>query len=465
MNHVLRSLLLCCLLLLPSLPPLRAAETYTLHLPLVADTTDRRTLGATLGASTLDATLPLAQTAGSGWARYGDLRWSDVEPTPGERRWHTLSAFEREVRAYINAGMTPIVVVRSAPTWAQARPGTFCGPIKPEAYVAFGAFLSDLVRRYSAPPYNIRYWEIWNEPDADAALVGPDSGFGCWGTPAAPSFGGEAYGRMLATVAPAIRGANPAAQIVFGGLLLDCDPAAPPAGKTSTQCASARFLDGALKAGGPGAFDVIDYHAYSYWSETPAIDWDARNAAWKHRGGATLGKLAFIRETLARYGTNKPIMMGEAGLLCDRPAGGCTEAFLADQAAYAARLYGRAYAARLLNTIWYTFDGPGWYNSAPLDDQQRPRPAYETLAFLHKQLGNAVYQGSTVAGGLESYRFRAGTTSYELIWTTDGSTRTIEPEPQIAAVYDTLGRPVSVAGNTTTIGVTPVLIVTTEPAG
>ncbi len=92
-------------------------------------------------------------------------------------------------------------------------------------YGRFAAFLSEVVKRYSQPPYNVRYWEIGNEPDTP---IGPDSGFGCWGVNGDPYFGGGAYGNMLKAVYPAIKAANPQVQVLNGSLLLD-RPNTPPA--------------------------------------------------------------------------------------------------------------------------------------------------------------------------------------------------------------------------------------------
>jgi hypothetical protein len=42
--------------------------------------------------------------------------------------------------------------------------------------------------------------------------------------PVTLNFGGEYYGNMLKIVYPAIKSADPQAQVLVGGLLLDCDP-------------------------------------------------------------------------------------------------------------------------------------------------------------------------------------------------------------------------------------------------
>ena len=56
----------------------------------------------------------------------------------------------------------------------------------------FGEFLAAAVNRYSGPPYNVRHFEIWNEPDIDPDLVPGDSLFGCWGDSDDDLYGGTA---------------------------------------------------------------------------------------------------------------------------------------------------------------------------------------------------------------------------------------------------------------------------------
>ncbi len=378
--------------------------------------------GVSIDRPAIFATVDLAAASGASWMRYGDIFWARVEPEQGQRRWEALRQTDAELLAVRSRGLTPIVVVREAPAWAQARPGTLCGPIKPDAYAAFGDFMADLAARYSQPPFNIHHWEIWNEPDVDPALVGADSGVGCWGQPSDPFFGGGAYGELLKVIAPRIRAADPQAQIVFGGLLLDCDPAAPPADRTAEACRPGLFLEGALRAGAGDAFDILDYHAYSYWTPDAVIDWDLRQPSWRHRGGAVLGKLAFIRETMARYGVSKPVLLGEVSLLCTQSAQRCEQLYPDAQANYIVRLYARSIAQQLHGTIWYTFDGPGWFNGGLLDGNQQPRVGYVTLQLLNRLLRGAQLRAVLNDGPLEGYEVATASARYQMLWTNSTAT-------------------------------------------
>lgn len=39
---------------------------------------------------------------------------------------------------------------------------------------AFGDFMYATVQKYSQPPYNVKYWEMWNEPDAATSFFRKD---------------------------------------------------------------------------------------------------------------------------------------------------------------------------------------------------------------------------------------------------------------------------------------------------
>ncbi|NJN16553.1 MAG: hypothetical protein HC822_09905 [Oscillochloris sp.] len=275
------------------------------------------------------------------WVRYNGVLWSEIEPQPGERNWEALATVEQELATISASGAETMLIIRGAPEWAQQVPDKVCGPIKAEALPAFAAFVGELVARYSQPPYNVKYWEFGNEPDVDPGLVGVNSAFGCWGDAKDPYYGGGRYAAMLAAVYPAIKAADPQAQVVLGGLLLDCDPAQPPRGK---DCLPAKFLEGILQAGGGEHFDIAAYHAYMYWGDVE-LDWDVLFPPWSHRGGALLGKLDFVRSTLAAYGYVKPIVMNEGGLLCRNADPSCgPNGFYEDQANYVLRMYTRSIA-------------------------------------------------------------------------------------------------------------------------
>jgi hypothetical protein len=408
--------------------------------------------GVQISAGQVGAVNAQAADAGSTWVRYDGVQWSAVEPTPGARAWQNLASAESELQLLTTKGFTPLVIVRGTPAWAQQLAGHPCAPIKPEALDAFATFMHDTVARYSQPPYRIHYWEIWNEPDVPTS-VAENSPFGCWGDPNDQYYGGGAFAEMLKRIYPAIKQADPAAQVVLGGLLLDCDPNRPPEGK---DCRSAHFLEGLLRSGGGSAFDILAYHSYAYWGPA-ARDWDQNFGNWAASGGQVLGKLAFLRGVLARYNIGKPIMSNEASLLC---IPNCPrQQYDPSQANYVIRLYTRAWANQLFGVLWYTLDGPGWRDSSLLDAAQAPRPGYQALKFLTTLLKGAEYTGSFSNGPLEGYMFRKGATIYRIGWTNDGSAVTLPLPKTPAMLYNKLGQARPPAGASVEFGHEPVLVV------
>jgi hypothetical protein len=409
--------------------------------------------GVTITPGSVGATVGRAAEGGAAWVRYNGFSWSALEPSRGARAWERMARADAELSAIAARGLTTIGVVQDVPPWARTVAGQRCGGAKPEALDAFAGFMRDLVTRYSAPPYNVIYWEIGNEPDIDPALVGPESIFGCWGNAADPYYGGGDFAEVLKRIYPAIKQANPAAQVLLGGLLLDCDPDASAAAK----CASARFLEGVLRNGGGAAFDIVSYHGYAYWNGRNE-DWDAIHSGWRQRGGVMLGKIQFIRTTLAQYQVSKPLLLSEAGLLCYRDDPACKEDFLQVQAAYVVRVYTRAWANGLLGAVWYTLNGPGWQKGGLLDANQSPRPAYQSFKFLAGRLRGASYDGPRTGAGVEGYAFHAGSTRYEVYWTNDDSRVALPLPPGTRAVYDLYGQPVPVAGPSLDVGFMPVIV-------
>jgi hypothetical protein len=395
--------------------------------------------------------------AGFSWVRYNGILWNEIEARRGQRDWARLQNTERDLAAIAAQGGTTMLVVRGTPAWAQAVADKPCGPISPAALGDFAAFMGELVTRYSVPPYNVKYWELGNEPDAAYTILGGDAPFGCWGDERQPFYNGAAYAAMLQAVYPAIKAADPEAQVVFGGLLLDCEP-----GYTrfnGEPCLSGQFFEGVLRAGGGDSFDILAYHAYLYWY-LERQEWEQRILQWTHRGGVLLGKRDFLVETLARYGYTKPLIMNEGGLLCAIPAKDCEAlGFYTDQANYAIRMYTRTAASNLLGAVWYTLDGPGWQDGAMLDTRQQPRPAYSATRFLSEQLRGARYQERLGAGELEGYAFAAPGRTIQIYWTNDNSRVSVGLPPGTNAIYNMLGERLPLEQDAVSVGFEPLIIV------
>ncbi|MBL7200130.1 MAG: hypothetical protein ISS56_08275 [Anaerolineae bacterium] len=451
---------------------IRGSGPVTAYLPFVARNYDGEPsiFGVEIEVGVVSATVSQAQQAGVSWVRYNGLLWSEVEAEPEIRDWSKVASFEQEIRLLSERGLTPVVVVRSAPQWAQKVEGTFCGPIREDALDEFASFMGEVVARYSGPPYNVKYWELGNEPDVDPVLVPPDNVFGCWGDEADTYYGGEYYGQMLKRAYGPIKEADPSARVVLGGLLLVCDPTGPNPAPGTDGCRPAKFLEGVLRAGGGAAFDILAYHAYTQWvAGYPDRDWDLTQGHWEHRGGALLGKLDYVREVMARYGVSKPVLMNEGGLICNasdsNPSDCLLEEFRSAQSSHLIKLYARAWANGLIGSAWYTLNGPGWRQGGLLDENQDPRDPYYALSFMAHLLETSHYSRQLASGTFEGYAFAdpVARREYRVYWTNNGSKVFLPLPAGTVAVYSRYGQDITPAGGSVSVGSKPVFVEMTGP--
>jgi len=398
------------------------------------------------------ASLDLALEAGVHWLRLAAFHWDQIEPVytdPPTYRWDRVD--EAGLRQAAEAGLEVIAIVQFTPEWAQQIPGVACGPIREESLPAFARFLQALVARYGPPPYNVRYWELGNEPDVAPDLVPPRAVFGCWGDGEDEYYGGRYYARMLQLAYPAIKAADPQAQVLIGGLLLD-----RPAGG---QDSSPRFLEGILQAGGGDYFDGVSFHAYSYYGGRPGL---MGNPNWPDSPTVMPAKVAFLRDLLARYGyTDRLLFNTEAALLCRQASADCLDM----QAAYLPRVYAEALALGLTGQVYYAWINENWNHTGlllpdPAGQSLTPRPAYHAYKAAAAFLTAVWYEGQAAGypPGIEGYTFRRdnGRGFLDLLWSADGTARDL-PLPPGAAAFDPYGRPIA-ASRTITLDYRPVYV-------
>ncbi len=392
--------------------------------------------------------LTLLSQSGARLVRYGSVLWEAVEPQEGVYRWDTLAGMDAALESLSRQGVEIILVVRSAPLWAQKRYGIVCGPIAQEKFAAFADFMTQLVKRYSAPPYNVRYWELGNEPDVDPSLVRADSSLGCWGDKDDPYYGGGYYAEMLKVVYPAIKAADPRAQVLNGGLLLDCDPTNS---SESAECHAATFFEGMMRNGGGDYLDIVNFHGYPPFVKNSLL-MDAHHPGWVARGGVVVGKIDYLREVMGRYGVDKPLFLTETSLLCPEwNKQDCTppqDVFYQKQADYVVRRFVENWALGIAGTIWYDFEGQGWrYASMVGGDLDNPAPAFYAFQYLNRKLSGMLLTGAMdTLPGVQGYTFlspQGGKTW--VLWSIDESPQTIVLPPGVTAVYDRYGQEIPLA--------------------
>jgi hypothetical protein len=373
----------------------------------------------------------------AGWIRLNSLFWPDVEPQPGQRNWGELATLEKDLIAASKRGMQVVLVVRRTPAWAQSVNGLDCSAPRREHLPAFATFMRDLVARYSQPPFNVKYWEMGNEPDLDPSLEGGYGVWGCWGDNNDPYYGGGYYAEMLKAIYPAMKSADPAAQVLVGGLLLECDT-------DYLGCNQNRFLEGIVRSGGAPYFDGVGFHAYDFFGFKPGHyinnDW---RSAWNTTGPVMVQKLNFLRSVLRQYNVEgKYFMMTESSILCWTCSASPADHEMT-KAFYVPQLFAAGMSNNVSAVIWYSYNSQ-WQQSPLVDGAGRPLPAHKAMQVLHERLPNAAYIGPLTPDALQStkargYKFRANGKEVWIIWalTQDNLLVTLPGQP--SAIIDVLG--------------------------
>ncbi len=340
---------------------------------------------------------PTVRGAGATWTRVG-VSWAGTETSPGVYQW---TSADKRVSTAIGQGYKVVLTVMSNPTWAAA---TSCGPLYPQHVATYANFMKEVVARYSAAPYNLRYFELGNEPDnADAAghaWIG-----GCWGKGPgqAAGAGGDKYAALLKSAYPAMKAANPNALVAIGGLAYDAwvDEGGP---------FDRYFLDDFLAAGGGNYIDVINFHFYE---------------AFSYKWGWVVGKEQDLqRKVRAATGKTKPIMLTELGSPSTKPAGsGDPSVYSEDlQARYVIKGFTHSLAGGIYPILWFQgVDRPSssdGYAYGLLRSNLTPKPGFTAYRTFVTELGDAslAAEVTNVGKDIEAYRFAAGTKAKTVIW-------------------------------------------------
>ncbi len=283
------------------------------------------------------------------------LYWFECEPAPGDYDFSRLDAVVGEAAAH---GIRVLPFVFGTPAWIAADPAR--PPLgSAVARGAWSSFLRRLVERYGpggefwegrAGALPIRRWQIWNEPNFRLF----------WAPHPAP----RQYAELLGLAAKAIRGADPGAQIVLGGI-------APVSGGLLPWVYLRRLY------GVPGVerdFDFVALHPYSI------------------RVGNTIAQVRLAREAMVAAGDGATsILITELGVAS---SGTIPSAFVRGEAGQAeylrdafAALLAKRQAWRIAGADWFTWrdevepDGDcGFCQGAGLFDLTgRAKPAWRAF--------------------------------------------------------------------------------------
>ena len=103
------------------------------------------------------------QKFGLGWGRQ-DFPWGGVEPERGKFDWAATDKLVYDAHA---AGLEILPMLGYTAGWANARHDGFAPPDNPADWEQF---VEQTVARYSRPPFNLKYFQVWNEPTRKAGF-------------------------------------------------------------------------------------------------------------------------------------------------------------------------------------------------------------------------------------------------------------------------------------------------------
>ena len=197
------------------------------------------------------------------------LSWSAAQPTPATLNWGAFDYFVGEAARH---GIRVFPTIYGTPSWAHFVSGTdtcdaSCAPSEDASRTAFANFARLAVERYGpggefwepssqcpllcptepAPcgcttPLPVRSWQIWNEQNSPKYYR--------------PAPNPANYAHLLFEAAGAIRGADPNAEIVLGGMW------GPPG--TAAVMPTAKYLKKLYAVSGvENVFDAVAVHPYA----------------------------------------------------------------------------------------------------------------------------------------------------------------------------------------------------------
>ena len=337
--------------------------------------------------SSLSAAL---KDSGADWARVR-VEWEIIDPNtpvPGELPEYDWQYHDENLRFVAETGVRMIATISDSPSWAASMP---CAPIYPDRLDEYSRFLTDLVHHYKEPPFQIKHWELINEPDSNRYTSAHISG-GCW------AYDGDQYAQMLAVANQAIKEADPRATVLMGGIAYDWfEEYGGPFNRY--------FSDDVMENGGGLNIDGLNLHFYTDfhaewdrwnpdsvdrrygWIPAPTcgiVD-DGVGIPYDVEGFDVIAKTTHFRNRMeVCHGVSKPVWLTEVG------AHGYPDdqESLKTQARYVIKVYARALSVGVKNITWFSLDQPpyGDFGQALLNSDFSPKPAFFAYKTLTSEL-------------------------------------------------------------------------------
>jgi hypothetical protein len=323
--------------------PAVAAQTYNKAEPfgVVA------TLGNRVRDDEQDAAVALMREAGIQWARE-ELSWDKLQRTKdGPFMWTGDGSgfynYDRSIERMTNAGIDVLGLLAYNPAWFKSK-----NPTVDEWINDWGNYVFQTVARYGRDRKQIKYWEIWNEPNL--RISGYESGL----------YTIRDYVRILDTARAAAKAADPQARIVLGGITSIWSEIPTPEDYDIPT-----YLRLLYNAGGWNSFDVLAIHPYSPGAPEAA--------SWRRDQHQDFeGELRQVDALLQEFGS-KPVWITEVGWSTYRGFYGVSET---EQASFMVRMYLVAMAHRSVERIF-------WYD---LRNDTQPGASYDRPIYNEREV-------------------------------------------------------------------------------
>lgn len=250
--------------------------------------------------------------------------------------------------------------------------------------------------------------------------------------------------------------ANANINVMVGGLLLDCDPVNPPAGK---DCTMSKYLEGILVEGGGPYFDSVTFHSYDYYQGGYGNYSNSNWASASSTTGPTLiAKARYIRMVLGNYGvTGKQLFATEVALICKSGCG--DDMHQKTKAYFAVQAYAAGIVEGLNGTVWY-HQYNVWENTGLMDTDDNPvYDAYYAAKFASQEIGKTEGGKNVSQGAFFIYEiYSTAKGRIWVAWSKDGATHSLSFSGTLPkAAFNTFGSALTVK-STMDIGAAPVFL-------
>ncbi|PWB54482.1 MAG: hypothetical protein C3F13_06935 [Anaerolineales bacterium] len=355
---------------------------------------------------------------GAEWTRVM-IRWQDIQPNNAQE-W-IFSDYDNRLGQISEAGVNMIAIIDQPPTWAGDQ--TSCERFTIAHEAEYLQFLTQVVTRYRKPPYNIKTWEIFNEPD------------NCYGGDYYPL-----YVEFLQKSFQKIKEIDPSATVLMGGIAYDWfkgegDPKAP---------FDRYFPDNVMLLDGGGYMDAFNFHYFpdfapewERWNIPPRPTCYEDGISYTAGGIDILAKRNYFNNRMNTcYQVYKPIWLTETG------QHGYTgdEGSLRNQAYYVIKGYTRGLAAGIKNITWYELaDNLDGFGQSLLYPDLSIKPGFTTYKTMVEALKGYRYLRTLDISGGEGYVF-SNSCGQEKIFAWGSDVPMIIPQAKMVKITDYLGQ-------------------------